>query len=88
MKYNDKHIVSRETAIRKALFLRYGTEMPPKDPKPLPLLTFTQVAKLMNVSMRFVQALCRSYFTIKPDKRFSLQPPKLGVISKGSKATL
>ena len=88
MKFANKEIVSRETAIRKALYLRYGDEQPVKDPKPCPLLTFAQVAKLMQVGMRFVQALCRSYFSKKKDLRFSLQPPKLGVMSRGSKATL
>jgi len=66
--------------MRKALFLRYGTETPPKKPKPPALLTAGEVAKLMSVTTRFVFSLLHRYFKRDAvDKRLSLQPPKLNV---------
>ena len=76
MKYiKNKH--EKNFILRKVLFLRYGTEEPALDAKPI--VTLVIVAELLRLPYEKVKWMVRQHFTKKKlaVQRESIQPPKL-----------
>ena len=71
----NKH--ERNFNVRRILFLRYGTEEPALDAKPIIAVGF--VADLLRMPHEKVKWMIRQYFAIKKMavNRESIQPPKL-----------
>ena len=71
----NKH--DKSFTLRRVLFLRYGTEEPALDAKPIVSVGF--VANLLRMQYEKVKWMIRQHFAKKKllNQRESIQPPKL-----------
>jgi len=88
-----KTIISNQEksfTLRKVLFLRYGTEEPAQDAKPI--ISVGIVADLLHIPFEKVRWIVRQHFAQKKllIQRESIQPPKLNptVLHRSERVTL